>query len=272
MNPAIVLLSSLVASHSSSFCSLLSRKLFLAVSFFLTTTFVDAQTKQTTHVQQVWTAYFNQTRFSNKWGAWADLHLRTKEDFFTNFSQSIIRLGLTYYLNDDAKVTAGYAWVNHFPADNHRNISQPEHRPWQQLQWHSRNPKLRLMQWFRLEERYRRKILNNDQLASGYNFNFRLRYNFFSQFPLSKKRFQPNTLSFVVNDEVHINFGKQIVNNYFDQNRFFLGFAYHINKTDNVQFGYMNLFQQLAAGNQYRSIHAARVFYFHNLDLREGHK
>lgn len=223
--------------------------------------------KQTQTVNQVWTGYFNQTRFSNKWGLWADLHLRTKEDFFTNFSQSIIRFGVTYYLADDAKLTAGYAYVNHFPADAHKNISQPEHRPWQQIQWHTRYAKLRLMQWFRLEERWRRKILNDDALAEGYNFNFRIRYNFFSQFPLSKKRFQPNTFSFVVNDEVHVNFGKEIVNNYFDQNRFFLGFAYHVNKHDNLQFGYMNVFQQLAAGNRYRSIHAARVFYFHNLDV-----
>lgn len=231
-----------------------------------------AQTKQTEHVNQVWLGYFNQTRFSNKWGAWADLHLRTKEDFFNNFSQGIIRLGVTYYVNDETKLTAGYAFVNHFPADNHKNISQPEHRPWQQIQWHTKYPKLRLMQWFRLEERYRRKILNDDALADGYSFNFRLRYNFFSQFPLSKKRFQPGTLSFVANNEVHINFGKQIINNYFDQNRFFLGFNYHVNKHDNLQFGYMNLFQQLAAGNKYRSLNTGRLFYFHNIDLRKTKK
>ncbi len=226
--------------------------------------------KQITSTNQVWAGYFNQTRFSKKWGGWVDVHLRTKEDFFTNFSQAIVRVGLTYYLTDEAKLTAGYAYINHFPADAHKNISQPEHRPWQQLQWHSKYTKLRLMQWFRLEERFRRKILNNDELAKGYNFNFRIRYNFFSQFPLSKKRFQPNTLSFVVNDEVHVNFGKQIVNNYFDQNRFFLGFNYHVSGHDNFQFGYMNIFQQLASGNQYRNIHTARLFYFHNLDLRKS--
>jgi hypothetical protein len=236
----------------------------------LTCTAACAQTKQTTSVQQVWLGYFNQTRFNNKWGLWADLHLRTKEEFFTNFSQAIIRLGLTYYITDEAKLTAGYAFVNHFPADNHKAVSQPEHRLWQQIQWHTRYNKIRLMQWFRLEERWRRKIENDSELADGYNFNFRIRYNFFSQFPLSKNRFQPKTLSFVVNDEVHVNFGKQIVNNYFDQNRFFLGFNYHVNKHDNLQFGYMNVFQQLPAGNSYRNIHAARIFYFHNLDLRRS--
>ena len=230
---------------------------------------VFAQIKQTEVVQQTWLGFFNQTRFSNKWGTWTDIHLRTKENLVSDFSQSIIRIGLTYYIKDDTKLTAGYAYISHYPADNHKNVTMPEHRPWQQLQWHTRSSKLRLMQWFRLEERFRRKILNDDELAEGYSFNFRLRYNFFSMFPLSKKSFQPKTLSFVVNDEVHVNFGKQIVYNYFDQNRFFAGFAYHVNKHDNLQFGYMNIFQQLSAGNKYRSIHVPRVFYFHNLDLRK---
>jgi hypothetical protein len=228
----------------------------------------EAQSKQTELVQQVWLGYLNQTRLSNRWGFWVDAHLRSKEEVVSGLSQGMFRAGLTCYVSDDLKLTAGYAFVNHFPGDNHRNISQPEHRPWQQVQWHTKYSKLRLMQWFRLEERWRRKILNDDALADGYQFNFRIRYNFFSQVPLSKKRFQPGTLSVVLNDEVHINFGKQILYNYFDQNRFFTGFNYHVNKHDNLQFGYMHVFQQLAAGNKYRSNHVARIFYFHNLDLR----
>ena len=304
MSPALSLLSSSVASANggSGFCSTSSKcavpifigKLaegsqpiaigsFIAgslprmirkgsvglVLFFFFSEYLLAQAKQTESVQQAWFGYFNQSRFSKKWGTWTDIHLRTKEDFVSDISQSILRFGLTYYLNDDTKLTAGYAYVSHYPADNHKNVTMPEHRPWQQIQWHSRYAKLRLMQWFRLEERFRRKILNDDELAEGYNFNFRVRYNFFSMFPLSKRSFQPKTLSFVVNDEVHINFGKQIVYNYFDQNRFFLGFAYHVNKHDNLQVGYMNIFQQLAAGNKYKTAHVARVFYFHNLDLRK---
>lgn len=247
----------------------MKRKYFAILMILFGSHSIMAQSKITTDVRQIWTGYFNQTRLTDKWGLWADVHLRTKDNYFNNLSQGIVRLGLTYYLNDDAKLTAGYAFVNHFPADNHKNISQPEHRPWQQIQWHTKYPKLKLMQWFRLEERYRRKIKNNDELAEGYNFNFRLRYNILSQFPLNKKRFQPNTFSFVLSNEVFVNFGKQIVYNVYDQNRFFAGFHYHVNKHDNLQFGYMNIYQQLASGNQYRSTHAARVFYFHNLDLRK---
>jgi hypothetical protein len=109
--------------------------------------------KQTTQVQQVWAGYFNQTRLSDHWGLSADLHLRTREDFFTELSAGIARVGLTYYVNDHVKLTAGYAYVNHFPADSHSGISQPEHRPWQQVMWHSNSAKLRITQSVRLEER-----------------------------------------------------------------------------------------------------------------------
>ena len=223
---------------------------FIFLCFF-PATFSQTQ-KNTTEVKQIWLGYFNQTRLSDHWGLWADLHLRTKDDFVHKLSQGITRLGLTYYLNDATRLTAGYAFVNNFPGDSHKNISQPENRLWQQLQWHTKYKKVRTMQWIRLEERWRHKILNNDELADGYNYSWRIRYNLFYQVPLSKKGFAPNTLSFVANDEVHINFGKKIVYNYFDQNRFFLGFAYQTNAHDNLQFGYINVFQQLTAGNKYK--------------------
>lgn len=240
---------------------------FLLIVIFFINTCGFAQVKQTENEEQIWLGYFNQTRFSKRWGIWTDVALRTKENFVDQYSQAFIRPGLTYYLTDDVKLTLGYVYAWHFPADNHKNVTMPEHRPWQQIQWHTKYPKVKLMQWFRLEERFRRKIKNDDELADGYNFNWRMRYNILAQFPLSKNRFAPKTFSLVTANEVFVNFGKRIVYNYFDQNRFFAGFHYHVNKHDNLQFGYMNVFQQQAAGNKYRSIHTVRLFYFHNLDL-----
>jgi hypothetical protein len=225
-------------------------------------------TKRTENIEQVWLGYMNQTRFSKQWGMWADLHLRTKENLFDNYSQAIIRLGLTYYVSNTTKLTAGYARVFIFPADNHSGVTRPEHRPWQQVQWHTNFTRTRMMQWIRLEERFRRKIKDPATLADGANFNWRLRYNIWYEVPLVKNGLDPNSFSFIINDEVHINFGKEIINNYFDQNRFFLGFKYQLSKSSNIQAGYMNLFQQLPAGNRYKNISAARIFFFQNVDLR----
>lgn len=245
---------------------------YIVCLFFMTGLCYEAQSqvvKNTTQVNQVWTGYFSQIRFNDKWGLWTDLQLRTKENFADNLSQSLVRFGLTHYLTDNTKLTLGYAWINHFPADNHAFVSRPEHRIWQQIQWHTKHPRLRLMQWLRLEEKFRRKVVSAATLGDDYNYSWKLRYNFLLNVPLGDKAFAPKTISFVANDELHINFGNEIVYNYFDQNRFFIGFSYHVNAADNIQFGYMNLFQQLASGNSYRNIHAARVFYFHNLDLRK---
>lgn len=224
--------------------------------------------KHTQKLEQVWTAYFNQTRFSNKWGMWLDVQLRTKEDFFNHFSQFLVRPGITYYVNDNVRLTAGYAHFWFYPADNHSKITQPENRLWQQVQWFTKYKRNRTVQALRLEERYRRKILNDSTLASGYTFNYRLRYNFSWQIPLSKE-VEKGSWSFVLGNEVFVNFGKQITYNYFDQNRFFTGLAYNPSTTDYLQFGYMNIFQQLATGNNYRSTSIARVAYLHNLDLRK---
>src|SRR5687767_9330558 len=141
------------------------KHIFLGISLFIS--FAGFSQKQTTYTEQVWLAYFNQARISNKWGLWADVQLRTKEEFFTNFSTAIGRVGLTYYLNDNTKLKGGYAYINHFPADAHKNISRPEHRPWQQLQWHTNYKKVRLVQYIRLEEGFRRKIKSDDELADG---------------------------------------------------------------------------------------------------------
>ncbi len=225
--------------------------------------------KQTETINRIWAGYFNQTRFTDKWGIWAEAQVRTKENFVDNLAQSMVRVGLTFYLADATKFTVGYAYVNDFPGDNHKNISAPEHRPWQQIQWHTKYGRKKMMQWIRLEERYRHKIKNDNELADGYNFNWRIRYNLWYEIPFYKSGTDLNSWSFIVNNEVHVNFGKQIVNNYFDQNRFFLGLKYQSGLHSNLQFGYMNLFQQTAAGNRYRNFNVLRLFYFQNFDLRK---
>lgn len=245
---------------------------FITLSWFLLfSSYLQAQKTVRTE-EHTWLGFFSQVRFSDKWGAWLDVHHRQKDNFLEAPSLSMVRTGLTYYLADDLRLTAGYAYVHHFPSDNHKNIAQPEHRPWQQLQWFFRPQKLRLMQWLRLEERYRRNILNDNELADGYNFNWRLRFNTILFLPITKKKFAPGGFQFVLNNEIFINFGDRIVFNVFDQNRFFTGLVWQANKQGQLQFGYMNLYQQQSSGNTFRNQHTFRVFYFQNFDLRRADK
>jgi hypothetical protein len=243
------------------------KQLRLSLGLVLLATLPSQAQKVYQQEQQLWLGVFNQTRFSPRWGSWTDLHLRLHEHFVQDLFQGIARVGLTYYLTDDVRLTGGYAYVHHFP-DGARTVGQPEHRPWQQVQWFTRFPQARLMQWVRLEERFRQQVVNNEDLGPGFDFNYRARYNAALFLPLSKRAFEPGGLQFLLNDELMVNFGEEVRYNYFDQNRLFAGLVYQVNKHAQIQGGYMHLFQQLPAGSVYRNQHSIRLFYFHNFDLR----
>jgi hypothetical protein len=125
------------------------------------------------------------------------------------------------------------------------------------------------MQWLRLEERFRRKV-EEGTLTSDYNFNYRIRYAVAFTIPLKGKQVTPQTPFVFINNELMINFGSEIVNNYFDQNRFFVGVGYQFTSALNAQIGYLNVFQQLPAYSTFRNIDAIRLYVFHNLDFRQN--
>lgn len=243
----------------------MKRLLLFFTLLLLAVPMLQAQ-KQFVREQQTWLGVFNQTRFSQHWGTWTDLHLRLHDHFVQEKFQTVARLGLTYYLTDDVRLTGGYAYVHHYP-DGARTIAQAEHRPWQQVQWFTKFPQVRLMQWVRLEERFRRHIVSNER-TDEFDFNWRTRYNLALFLPLTKRKFEPGGLQFLLNDELMVNMGKEVRYNYFDQNRAFAGLVYQVSKQAQLQAGYMHLFQQLPAGATYRNQHTIRVFYFHNLDFR----
>jgi hypothetical protein len=88
--------------------------------------------------------------------------------------------------------------------------------------------------------------------------------------PLSKKGIVPKTFFVAINNEIFVNLSRKIVYNTFDQNRFFAGLSYQTGAHSNLQLGYMNVYQQLGAGNRYRSFDTIRLFYFQNLDVRKN--
>lgn len=223
--------------------------------------------KQTHEREQLWLGYFNQTRFSNHWGFWLDLHYRQTDHFVERPFQLLIRPALTYFVSDNFRLNLGYAFVEHYPGKG-LNTIRPENRTWQQIWWRQKYVRFQTLQWIRLEERFNRKVVN-DKLQSATTFNFRLRYNLSLFVPLKGKEIVANTPFFILMDEVFVNFGKNIVYNYFDQNRFFIGFGYQFTPHLNVHLGYMNVFQQEASGYKYITTNAVRLFVFHSLDFRK---
>lgn len=233
---------------------------------FLISASAQAQEKDIENLEQTWFAYFNQTRLTDKSGIWLDLQVRLTGDFADDVGVTIGRIGYTYYLSDQTRLTIGYAHATQY-SHTTGSPNVPEHRPWQQIQWIEKKNWFTLMQWIRLEERFRGKV-EDGELTSDYTFNYRVRYNMAFTIPLKGKQVVANTPFIFLNDELHINFGKEITNNYFDQNRLFVGIGYQFTSQLNAHLGYMKVFQQLPQPSTFRNIDAIRLFVFHNLDFR----
>ena len=62
----------------------------------------------------------------------------------------------------------------------------------------------------------------------------RFRYRLQASVPLNKPEISAGAFFAVVNDEIWVNFGKEIRFNVFDQNRAYAGFGYQINKVCNI--------------------------------------
>lgn len=217
--------------------------------------------------EQVWVAYFNQTRLSKRFGLWLDVHWRQTGDFIDRPFQLLIRPALTTYIKDNVRINTGYAFINHYPAEGFET-TRPEHRIWEQVWWNQSYNNFTLLQWLRLEQRFLRNIAN-DQLQDGNVYTNRIRYNASFTIPLKGKKLVAGTPFAMVSNELFINFGKNIVYNTFDQNRFFIGGGYQFTSSLNMQLGYLNVVQQEAAGNRYMITHAVRLYVSQSLDLRK---
>lgn len=228
---------------------------------------VLAQEKTVTNVEQAWFGYFNQTRFTERSGLWFDPQLRLTDNFVDRAGISILRAGYIYFLNDNVRLTAGYGYITAY-SDSDEVPNIPEHRPWQQIQWFDKRKHFSMMQYVRLEERFRRKSTGTE-LLDDYLFTYRFRYNIAFTIPLKAGGVQPKTPFAFVNNEILINAGKKVMNNYFDQNRFFAGIGYQFTPTLNAQVGYLNVFVSQPAPYTFTNVHAIRFFVFHNLDLRK---
>lgn len=241
------------------------RKFILGVIVILIATDVLGQ-KISERREQVWLGYFSQMRFTDRSGLWVDIQLR-HNDYLSQKSLSINRLGYTYYCSDQLRLTAGYGHITHFSlTPEFPNV--PEHRPWQQVQWFDQKRKASLSQYFRVEERFVRQVANGE-LTDDYRFTWRFRYAFAVAIPLKGDAVTAGTPFVFLNNEAHVSAGKNVVNNYFDQNRLFAGLGYQFTSNLNAHFGYLYVFQQLPAGNQYIHINALRLFVFHNFDFRK---
>lgn len=163
----------------------------------------------------------------SRWRYWLEGQARFDQDVERNF-QNIVRPALGFDLTPRVTVWAGTAWIGTETRTGHRD----EHRPWQQITWipESQPAGFTLQLRPRLEQR---------MLQGSGDTGWRFR-----QFFRGIRRVEGTAWSVVWQDEVFLNLNRTDygARGGFDQNRLFLGVAYHATPIARLEMGYLNQF------------------------------
>jgi hypothetical protein len=228
-----------------------------------------AQTqKQVTHQNQVWLSLNNTVKLSPRWGVIADFHVLRRNNFIENPGFYFIRFGASYRVNQQLTTTAGYGhmWVANNVQDGF--LYTNENRIYEQLQYALKSNKSTVSLRFRNEQRWQEKI-NAGKKMNDTRFTNRMRFLTSVNFQVFK---DPRLPRLMVADEVMVHFGKEVVYNTFDQNRFTIGIQQKISKTLSFDAGYMYVFQQKYSGYQYDSNNTIRLFFYWTPDCSKSFK
>ena len=236
------------------------KKLVVLFLILIVTTISFAQ-KNVSHNNLVWFGDFTKARLNDKWSIYLDFGFRRTE-WLNKWSQVLVRPGITCHFNKSVSATVGVAYFSHYTA----TYIRPEGRGWQQLLFNETYGRISVNHRLRAEQRFFQKVISS-QLVDGYNYNNRFRYQLNIQAPFNKKQMDDKTLYFSIADEVFINSGKEIRNNYFDQNRLAVGLGYKLNESFNILVSYTNIFVQRAKGEAFEDNNVLVINIYHNFDF-----
>lgn len=224
------------------------------------------QTEKTVNEDvQFWISTNNVFRIAERWAILNDIHIR-RSNFIADPNFYFLRLGGQYYLNSNIRLAGGYAHLWLTPSGDW-DAYQNENRIYQQLSISSRYDKLNALFRLRLEQRFFNNVQEGQSLNNDFFIN-RIRFLVSVGFP-----FKPNgPTELILANEVHLNFGKEVVFNTFNQNRLTVGIKHKLSENWKVDCGYMMVYQQLSAGNVYNLNHTLRLFFYGSFDFRKNKK
>jgi|SRR5690606_6667573 len=185
-----------------------------------------------------WAAWFNNAKFSEKWGLVNDIQFRAGKDWSNN-SLLLIRPGINYYIDSKQTVAAGYATtlVTGQLAAGGRRLT--EHRIWQQYILTGRLGSAAIQHRFRLEQRFLRRP---DETIFAQRFRYFVRgvipftrasEDAFTRGPYGALQ---NELFFNIQHNHRLN------GHIFDQNRAYVAAGFRFSRRYDLEVGYMNQF------------------------------
>lgn len=212
---------------------------------------------------QSWFGVGTTFKVTDHWGFVLDGQIR-RDHFLADNNFNLLRGGWAYFPSNKASFIIGYAHQWNAPSKPDWTTNANENRIYQQALWNTNLGSTTMQQRIRNEQRWQEKIVNDARTGEN-KFTDRVRYLLSFNIPIFEKKSLPTLL---VSDEILLQFGKEVVNNTFDQNRFFIGIKQVINPKWSFDLGYMNVYQQKSSGYQYEDDHVLRLFVYYNTNLK----
>jgi hypothetical protein len=228
--------------------------------------------KQVDHQQLIWFAYFNTLKLDQKWWLISELQERR---FIHSFKphQFLVRTHVNRELGSGWDVAAGMCLFLQSPNDPESSSSLivPELRP--HFEFNLRQK----LSWITIDHRYKFEARffhhvneDNTSLEDGYSFgNFRARYRLQFSLPLLKIA-DDRYLKLKAGDEILFNLGKEVIHNFFDQNRIAIALSFDFSPDLTFEAGYLNWFQQQKSGNKYFDRDILRISLDHKIKTKRA--
>lgn len=191
--------------------------------------------RQKVATNMVWIGHYSTIHLTDRFSVTSDLQIRTG-DWVGQWSQQLIRSGVSYKLNSNLQVTVGGAWFRHAVSGGDNTGFRNEWRPWQEISYGLKRDKPGLMQRLRLEQRFLQQIIGGHKTRK-YAHTTRLRYRLEVQLPL-----KGTAVSTSLVNEFMVNPGYLGRENFLDQNRTFAGINVKVSPTTMLQAQYMKIF------------------------------
>lgn len=209
----------------------------------VTLCFTTTLSAQTTRENSGWFFFLNSTKLNDKWGLHLDVQVRSHDEW-TKVKNVLVRPGLTYFINPNQNVTAGYLLATTSLANDDKTIA--EHRIWEQYIISHKLFTGNLSHRFRLEQRFIGRADDSKIFAQRFRYFFRdLQPLVKTEGPFTKGPFiaVQNELFFNIQNKDELN------GNVFDQNRAYIAAGARFSKKFDAELGYMNQFQKGVSTN-----------------------
>ncbi|MBX9785438.1 MAG: DUF2490 domain-containing protein [Chitinophagaceae bacterium] len=235
----------------------------MAACTFITAHTNAQNTRISDHNKIGWYTYTGTFKLNNKFGIHTEYQFR-RDNFITDWQQSLLRLGINYQANSKLQLRLGYARIETYPYGdipiNSYGKNFKENRMFEMATVSDKIGIVEMSHRFMLEQRWIGKYSSADKTKEDLTvYTNRFRYMNRMQVPLKGKTIGNKTPYAAIYDEILIGFGKNAGENVFDQNRFGLLLGYKLNQHFKIEGGFFSQIVELG-----RKVNNRDVFQYNN--------